>query len=582
MVAAMGIGAVLAASSARAGGLQFVERAADAGLIGGHQAPFGFGLQYQIAGLAVGDFDRDGDQDVFVAGGSDGTDQLFINDGTGSFTDQASAWGVAASNLRHSGAAVGDYNNDGWLDLMVTALVEGNSEEPARNRLYRNNGNKTFTDVAQAAGVQITPRNTNDSYSSAFGDPDLDGDLDLFIAGWYGGNHLYTNNGDGTFTVEPDSIFRGDSPELVRGYSVRFTDIDNDGRPDILLAADFFTSRLYLNNGDGTYSNATHAWGAGLDSNGMGHAQGDFNNDGHIDWYVTSRIAPGGSVGSGNMLYMNNGNATFTERAVPAGVNFGEWGWGTDAADFDNDGWQDLVATNGWNGSYFSVDPTHLWINTGASNGGFTEVTNAVGITHTGQGRGLLTFDADNDGDRDILIGNHDQPLTYYTNLLIDPATQPTGPSTTNAITLFFDTSEAKDLAPDGFGVRVEITTGPLTQTRVMDGGSNYLAQSELSIHAGLGSFDMAEIVRVLWPNGTETVLADLPAGRYTIIAPNSTPVCGPADLNTDGILDLADIQLFVAAFTTQSPPADLAPPIGVWDLSDIQVFVAAFTAGCP
>ncbi len=556
-------------STATAGGLQFAEKAATVGLSGGHSATDGFGLQYMIGGAGVGDFDRDGDQDIFVVGGNEGTDQLYINNGNGTFTNKASAWGVAVAGVRHSGVAVGDYDNDGDLDLMVTCVVEGNSPVPAENRLYRNNGDNTFTDVADQAGVRFTPRGLNDSFSSAFGDYDKDGDLDLYIAGWYGGNHLYTNNGDGTFTVQPDSIFGGDVIDLIRGYAARFTDINNDTWPDILLAADFTTSRLYINNRDGTFTNATQAWGAGLDSNGMGHCQGDFNNDGLIDWYVTSRIAPGGAVGSGNMLYMNNGDSTFSETSVAAGVNFGEWGWGADAVDFNQDGLLDIVATNGWNGSYFSVDPTHLWINDG--DGTFTDVRVSAGILHTGQGRGLLTFDADNDGDRDLLIANNDQPLTYY-------EIEITG---TNALTLFFDTKGDGALPPDGFGVRVEVDANGITQHREMDGGSNYLAQSELSVLVGLGAATAADEVRVIWPDGRVTTLNGLAAGRHTV-SPPSGGGCNPADITGEGVLDLADIQAFIAAFVTQDPVADLAAPEGVWDLADLQTFVVFFTGGCP
>jgi hypothetical protein len=304
----------------------------------------------------------------------------------------------------------------------------------------------------------------------------------------------------------------------------------------------------------------------------MGHAQGDFNNDGLIDWYVTSRIAPGGAAGSGNMLYMNNGDASFTERSVPAGVNFGHWGWGADAVDFDHDGWLDLVATNGWNGSYFSVDPTHLWRNLGTPQGDFTDIAHAAGVFHNGLGRGLLTFDADNDGDRDILIANNDQPTTYYENLLAG--------EDTNALTLFFDTRGDPALPPDGFGVRVEIIAGGMTQHREMDGGSNYLAQSELSVHAGLGAAPAADEVRVTWPDGRVTLLTDLPAGRHTVSPP--TTGCGPADLSGDGILDLADIQLMLGAFIAQDDAADLAEPFGVWDLADLRAFIVAFVAGCP
>lgn len=554
-------------SVALAGDMAFQSRAAAVGLTGGHLQPVNdLALQYMAPGGAVGDFNRDGAPDVFVIGGSLGVDQLYINNGDGTFTNQAEAWGVAAAGIRHTGVAVGDFDNDGRLDIYVTCVKLLNDPGVASNRLYRNNGNGTFTDVAASAGVQIPPAMLSDSYGAAFGDFDLDGHLDLFVAGWMGGSVLYRNNGDGTFTALPNSAFLGDDITTVRGFAPRFVDINNNGWPDILLVADFFTSRVYLNNGDGTFTNATAAWGAGLDSNGMGNAVGDLNNNGYFDWYVTSRIAPGGGAGSGNMLYMNNG-AGFTERSVPAGVNFGWWGWAADAVDFDHDGWLDLVATNGWTGSSFANKPTQVWRNLRDPIGTFEEVTAAVGMTHTGQGRGLLTFDADMDGDRDILIFSNNEPLAYFENQMPSPGS--------SSITLFFDTKGQPGIAPDGFGVRAELDADGMTQHRYLDGGSTYLAQSELSLHFGLGNAITASEIRIRWPNGEETTLVGVRPGRYTIAARFGCPI----DWNVDGILDLADITGWIGAFLSQHPQADLDGN-GIFDLQDLITFITLFTGG--
>ena len=159
--------AIASGFPAAAGDLAFTERAQAVGLLGGNNATNTFGLQFMAGGAGVGDFDRDGDQDIFFVGGSAGVDQLYINAGDGTFSDQAAAWGVATAGQRHTGVCVGDYNNDGWLDVMVTCVVEGDSPVPAENRLYRNNGDNTFTDVAAQAGVRFTPRGRNDSFSSA-------------------------------------------------------------------------------------------------------------------------------------------------------------------------------------------------------------------------------------------------------------------------------------------------------------------------------------------------------------------------------------------------------------------------------
>ncbi len=558
-----GVGPAVAAGG---GALSFTESAVPAGLTGGHATDGFVGMQTMAPGLAVGDFDRDGDQDVFVIGGSEGVDQLYINRGDGTFDERAAEWGVDAAGVIHTGASVGDYDNDGDLDIFVTAVVVQGVGDTARCVLYRNNGDGSFTDVADEAGVRFVAPFLNDSFGSAFGDYDLDGDLDLFVAGWTGGNNLFRNNGDGTFTRVPGSAFLGDLLEIPRGFSPRFCDIDNDGWPDLLLAADFFTGRVYINNGDGTFTNRTAEWGAGLASNGMGSAPADVNNDGLVDWYVTSRIQLDGDDGSGNMLYINRGGF-FEERSHAAGVNGGGWGWGTDAVDFDHDGWLDIAATNGFPPP-FENDPTTVWLNTRDPDGGFVNVTAAVGVSDTGQGRGLVTFDADNDGDRDLLIAGNNEPLTYYRNDLPGAGA--------NAITLLFDTSGEPAMAPDGFGVRVDLVAGGRPQHRYLDGGCTYLGQSELSVHFGLGDEPRADSIVVTWPGGARTTLAGVRPGRYTITA----RVTCPADWNTDGTLDLSDIRAWVEGFLAQDPQADLTAD-GVFGLADLARFVAWFTAGC-
>lgn len=566
-IALFSLAAGVCVTPLHAGDLLFHDATSGAGLTGNHATPAFSGMQAMAPGLAVGDFDRDGDQDVFAIGGSEGVDQLYVNLGDGTFVERAAAWGVATAGERHTGASVGDYDNDGDLDLYVTAVIIQGSGETARNKLFRNNGDGTFTDAAAEAGVQIVSPLLNDSFGSAFGDPDLDGDLDLFVAGWTGGNTLFVNNGDGTFTRQPDSVFIDDLLEIPRGFSPRFCDIDGDGLPDLLLAADFFTGRVYINNGDGTFTNRTQHWGAGLDSNGMGAATADLNNDGLFDWYVTSRIQLDGDDGSGNMLYVNRGG-TFEERSHAAGVNNGGWGWGTDAVDFDHDGWLDIAATNGFPPP-FEHDPTTIWLNRRDNGCAFDNVTKAAGVTHTGQGRGLVTLDADLDGDRDLLIASNDEPLTYYRNDLSG--------DDTNSITLLFDTSGEPGLAPDGFGVGVQLDAGGQTQHRFLDGGCNYLSQSELSLHFGLGGNPVADEVRVVWPGGATTTLTAVAPGRYTITARVSCPV----DWVADGALDLADAGAWASDFIAHHPQADMNAD-GVFDLADVMAFLTGIDAGCP
>ncbi len=561
---------LLAAPHAHAQTLQFAERAAPAGLAAEYDPNVPLGLEFQNAGGAVGDFNADGMPDLFVLGGARGVDRLFINLGDGSFADQAAAWGIDRTHAG-SGACAGDFDNDGDLDLCVTSLGVLGDMTGDNNILYRNNGDNTFTDIAQTAGVKNTRPDSfqfGEAYSPAFGDYDLDGDLDLFIAGYYGGSTLFQNNADSTFTDVTAAAIDADLSG-VRGFSVAFVDINNDRSPEILLAADFFTSKLLLNNADGTFSDITAASGTGIDSNGMGHTWGDYNHDGMTDWYVTSRLNDTGMAGSGNMLYINQGAGTFAETSVAAAVNDGEWGWGADSRDFDHDGHTDILATNGWDGPYFTTDPTHLFLNN--NDGTFTDAAPACGLAHTGQGRGVATLDADDDGDMDIVIFNNDQPVSYFEN-------QAQGPDA-NWIKLTLDTSNRPELAPNGFGARVDLTTPAGPQTYLITGGSNFLATSELVIHAGLGAAITADQITITWPDASTTALYNVPANASYVITARGPCV---ADLDVSGSLDFTDVLLFLTGFATAHPQLDLAIPYGVYDFSDVIAFLTSFGAGCP
>ena len=527
----------------------------------------GFGNEVMGAGGAAGDFDRDGDQDIFKIGGSAGVDQLWWNDGSGVFTEGAVAAGLARTH-RGTGASAGDYDDDGDLDLYITSLGVGTMNLPGYNRLFRNNGDGTFTDVTTAAGVAYGSPVLGDSFSSAFGDYDLDGDLDLAVAGWNFGNVLYRNNGDGTFTNVTVSAIDLDMT-TVRGFSPRFTDINNDRYPELLWVADFTTSKYLVNNGDGTFTDQTATAGTGLDSNGMGNTQGDFDNDGVIDWYVTSKINIEGTHGegsSGNMLYMCAGNDVFNEESDARGCNYGAWGWGATAVDFNHDGWLDLVHTNGWNSPNFITDPTFLFLNDGTAH--FTESSTVSGITDTSNGRGLLHLDLENDGDMDIVTFNNGQPVVVYRNDLSGPDT--------NWLTMQFRVPSCSGLAPDGFGTRVELTAGGLTQVRFLDGGSNYLAQSELSLHFGLGASAIVDSLTVFWADGRTSGFSNVGANQRLEITP-----C-PTDINRDCGVDTADLGQLIASFGASglNLPTDLNGD-GVVDTADLGQLIASFGSTC-
>ncbi|GAB4386239.1 MAG: CRTAC1 family protein [Phycisphaerales bacterium] len=567
-IASLVLGTISCAVSAQS--LTFGEKAATVGLTHFHSGSVG--MQYMAPGGAVGDFNCDGAPDIFALGGSLGTDRLFINNGDGTFTEQAAAWGITGTHAG-SGAAVGDYDGDGDLDLYVTTFGTAPAMSGNQNRLYRNNGDGTFTNVAFASGVRDTRRpgsSQGDAFSPSFGDFDRDGDLDLAVAGWLGGNQLFRNNGDGTFTNVTTSLILFDMT-VIRGFTPKFIDINNDLRPELLWVGDFVTSKLLLQNADGTFSDITATAGTGLDLNGMGSAAGDFNDDGFMDWYVTSRIQYSIGDGVGNMLYINQGNLTFIEQSQPAGVNDGGWGWAAQAADFDHDGRLDIIATNGWDTPDFVHDATRLFMNN--ADGTFTDRAASTGLIHTGQGRGLATLDADMDGDLDVVIFCNNEGLAFFENQLSGP--------NANWLKLRFDTSSRADLAPDGFGVTVEIAAGGVTQRRIFDGGSNFLATSELGVHVGLGAATHADTVTVTWPSGEQSMLSNVAANQLIVV--QAPAAACPADLAPPtGVLDFFDIAAFLNAFSSQDPAADFAPPTGVFDFFDVSAYLAAFSAGCP
>ncbi|MEN0019567.1 MAG: CRTAC1 family protein [Planctomycetota bacterium] len=523
------------------------------------------------AGGAVGDFDRDGDQDLFVLAGDMGVDKLYINDGSGQFTDQAAAWGIARQH-RGSGAAVADVNGDGWLDIYVTSHgPAGERLTPGANLLYINNGNGGFTEQAIARGVARTAPSAADGFGAAFGDYDLDGDLDLFVTGWKfeaGGNKLFRNDGDGFFEDVTAVAIPFDLLPM-HGFSPWFHDMDGDRYPDLLVAADFDTSRYFANNGDGTFSDVTAASGTALDSNGMGATIADFNGDGRPDWYVTS-IEGGTGPGqrpdmSGNMLYMSLGQHRYAESSVANGVNAGGWGWGADSQDFDLDGVVDILWTNGWlEFPTWLTDPTFLC--TGNGDGTFA-VTTASGITHDQQGRGVATFDADGDGDREIVIFSVNVPVVLYEGLAADGGNS-------GWLRVALDTSADRTLAPDGIGAQIRATTAGMTQHRWISASSQYLAQSEMAAHFGFGDATSVDSLEVIWPDGRVTVLAGIAASQSLTIAAEC-----PADFTGNGgRADYYDAVSYLDAVVSGLAEADFDDQAGV-DSGDVLAFADRLAA---
>ena len=453
----------------------------------------GLGSVTGANGVAVADYDRDGDLDVYVvvraaynAGDTRTWSRLFANRGDGTFIDQTRRAGVAGSggvglpsdggNGAKLGAAWGDYDGDGWPDLYLT--------HAGPNQLLRNNGDGTFADVTEAAGVAGGP--TQLSTSAVWFDADLDGDLDLHVGVWEdyatGGaardlaNPYFENQGDGTFREASADVGLGDRGKT---YTALPLDVDGDGDPDLYDANDFGANRLYLNAGDGTFSEATAALGLEDGGEGMGLAWGDLDGDGRGDVFLTNRAD---SPSQENALFVAQAEG-YAERAEAAGVAKTGWGWGTEFFDLENDGDQDLFVVNG----YFAADtPNALFRNDGATP--LAEVAEAWGLADRDPARGLAVFDADADGRLDLLVANVSRAPHFYANRTDAGAW----------LSISLDGSGANR---DALGAVVEVEAGGRRLVRFHH-GAQFLGQSLAPVHVGLGGAEAVDRVTVRWPGG--------------------------------------------------------------------------------
>ncbi len=453
---------VAAATLALAGGAQaatpsFVDATDAAGVTWTYGLDLTTGGARMHGGGTVADFNGDGYPDIFVIGGGLDNDQLFINQGDGTFTEEAAAWGLT-DLYKGGGAAAADYDGDGDMDLFVTSMGDMPDPKDGEHKLYQNTGTGSFVNVADAAGVafnhtsnKLGTNTSFDGYSATWGDYDLDGDLDLWFGGWHSqGNPndtnqttLYRNDGDGTFTdVTATSGVFDESPGQPgnvgpRAFGGIFADMNGDRYPELLVAGDFGSSRYFVNNRDGTFTKVD-IFGSNRVHNGMGTAVGDYNRDGLTDWFITA-IDPSylGADNDGNRMMQNTGNHTFLE--LPSadgfdeiGIRDGGWGWGATMKDLDHDGWEDIAHTNGWiiwgdcgesqgrevppgscdgtgtdpvTGTQFHNITTRLFRNN--QDGTFSQVEDQWGLDHRLQGRGLYQFDYDKDGDLDLFSLNY-------------------------------------------------------------------------------------------------------------------------------------------------------------------------------
>jgi hypothetical protein len=504
-------------------------------------------LETTGTGVAFIDYDGDGLLDLFIVNGTRlaaapadkaPTNHLYRNKGAGKFEDVTAAAGVGASGWGQ-GACVGDYDNDGQDDLFVTYY--------GQNRLYHNDGRRHFDDVTRKAGV-AQPR-TRWSTGCAFFDYDRDGRLDLFAANYIdldlasaptprsglcrykglpvacgppgltgGRNLLFHNRGDGTFE---DASARSGITDAsgTYGLGVSTLDFDNDGWTDLYVANDSNPSALYRNNHDGTFTDIGVRSGCaysqdGKPQAGMGVAVGDYDRNGTMDVFKTN------FAGDTSTLYANTGNGLCEDRTFPAGIGLNtRWlGWGTAFVDLDNDGWLDLFLTNG------HVYPEVRQIATEAGyeqrkivyhnegNGRFTDVSERLGppITTPKAGRGTAFGDFDNDGQIDVAISNvNDRPDLF--RLIGNPKNH------WITVTLAGTSSNR-----NAIGARLRCVTGDVQQWQEVRGGGSYLSQNDFRVHFGLGAATRVDRIDVRWPNGREESWQNLEADRFQTLKEGS------------------------------------------------------------
>jgi enediyne biosynthesis protein E4 len=542
----------------------FVDRAAETGLDFVHfngMSGSRYYAEHMGPGVALLDYDNDGDLDVFVVQGQmlgnkpvsqalfpprgplPVKGRLYRNDlevhadGTRTlrFTDVTDASGINA-DMYGMGVATGDYNNDGCTDLYVTAL--------GRNQLFRNNCDGTFTDVSRQSGTD----DSGWSSSAAFVDFDRDGWLDLFVGHYlayspqanvqcysvngkpdYCPPHVYTaqpshllhNNRDGTFTDVTAAA--GMSTEFGPALGVSTADFNGDGWIDIYVTNDGQQNQMWINQHDGTFKNTALFSGTALSAEGqakssMGVDAGDFDNDGDEDLFVTEL------TGQGSELYVNDGGGVFVEQGARSGLRFASLpftGFGTAWFDFDNDGWLDILTVNGAVTSMEELvranDPfplsqrKQLFRNVGG--GRFEDVTKSAGaiFQKAAVGRGAAFGDIDNDGDVDVVVGNDNGPLQLLVNQI----------GNRNRWVGF--RLVGGGAWRDMLGARVGVvrTDGSVVWRRARADGS-YASANDPRVLVGLAGSENISRARVVWPDGRVEEWADVPVNRYTTLKEGS------------------------------------------------------------
>jgi hypothetical protein len=542
-----------AQAGSAAGSVNFVDVASAAGISFRHDnaaSPEKFLIETMGGGCGWIDYNQDGLLDLYLVNSAPTRvytpahplrSALYKNNGDGTFTDVTAQAGVGAEGLFGMGVAVGDYDNDGFPDLLVLGY--------GRSILYHNNGDGTFTDVTAHAGVENTGLWAS---SAAWFDYDNDGRLDLVIANYvdwspehnfYCGDRgpgmrsychpddfhgqpptLYHNNGDGTFTDVSKSS--GVGAKGGNGLGVVTFDYDNDGWQDIFIANDHMPNYLFHNNRDGTfrevgYSAGVAVSGEGQFEAGMGADAADTTGNGRLDLIVTHldmQLA---------RFYQNMGDGTFDDATFRSKLSYATFhlsGFGTRFLDYDNDGRRDLFMANGhvldniqrYHADTAYAEPKLMFRNLG--HGIFENVSDRLGSDFQlpRVSRGAAVADFDNDGDLDILVSNNGQAPQLLRN---------DGGNANHWLEILLSGTRSNR---DGVGARVKITAGDLVLYDQRKGGTSYQSAQDPRLHFGLGSRSKIDSIEIIWPSGVVTKLSDLKSDQFIAVKEGTGMVSYP------------------------------------------------------
>lgn len=432
-------------------------------------------------GAAIADYNKDGFDDIF-AFSQQAPCRLYRNNGNGTFTNVAPEVGLDYNGTPNVAGWV-DINNDGLIDLFI-----GNRE--GYNVLYLGMEDGTFTEHTFLSGLL----NGSNVKAVLFADVNLDGNIDIYLARINMDNILYLNMGNSQF-LNYTNISGTNDHQISMGAV--FFDYDNDGDPDLYLTHDANQPNiLYQNNGTGHFTNVAAAAGADVAGYGMGVDVADVNNDGWLDIYITNLYD--------NFLLVNNGDGTFSEIAAAAGVNDAGMGWGCTFLDVDNDGWQDIYVAND---SYFSPRPNLLYHNKHDLT--FDIISENSPLKSMQPGYGTATLDFNNDGKMDIYLANY---IGEIGNQLFRNDSK----SENNWVKIKAEGTVSNRSA---IGARVTIKSAGKVWTDEILGTSGYATQNSLTLHFGLGQINTIDQLTIHWPNGLEEVYEDLPVNTtYSLV----------------------------------------------------------------